>query len=83
MSSKEMKITVELSPSLLREARAAAARKRTTLCALVEEGLRMVLVAKTRKSAFRLRKASFNGNGLRRNLRNAPWHRLLAISHRE
>ena len=59
-----MKITLNISAQLLREARTIAARERTTLSALVEQGLRKTIARRERRSAFRLRNASFKGNGL-------------------
>ena len=60
-----MKTTVEIDDSLLREARKLAAREGTTLRALVEQGLRRVLAETKRpRKKFKLRKASFKGDGL-------------------
>ena len=69
-----MKTTVEISDSLLREARKLARREGMTLRALVEQGLRCMLTEK--KPAFRLRDASFGGRGLRSELRDAGWDQL-------
>jgi hypothetical protein len=69
-----MKTTVEISDPLLQEARKLARRKGTTLRALIEQGLRRMLAEK--KPAFRLRDASFGGNGLRPELRDAGWDQL-------
>jgi len=76
-----MKIKLEISDPLLREARKMAARKRTTLRVLVEQGLRRVVAEKKRKSPFRLRKASFKGRGLRRELADAGWDQLRDVAH--
>ena len=59
-----MKTTLEIADPLLAEAKAVAARDDTTLRALVEEGLRAVLLRKKSSRAFRLRDASFKGRGL-------------------
>src|SRR5260221_14124603 len=56
-----MKTTLDVSTPLLEEAKAVAARERTTLRALVEEGLRAVLARKRSSRRFRLRDASFKG----------------------
>ncbi len=56
-----MKTTVDLSGPLLEEAKAVAAREKTTLRALVEEGLRAILERKRSGRRFRLRDASFKG----------------------
>jgi hypothetical protein len=71
-----MKTTLELSDALLRDARKVAEREGTTLRALVEQGLRQVVAEKKRKPTFRLRKASFKGDGLRPELQDAGWDRL-------
>jgi hypothetical protein len=47
-----MKTTVEIADPLLREARKIAARERTTLRALVEQGLRRVVAERTRKTCL-------------------------------
>ena len=77
-----MKTTLDISDSLLREARKLAARERTTLRALVEQGLRQVVSAKKRRRpAFRLRKASFRGRGLQPELADAGWDRLRDLAY--
>jgi hypothetical protein len=71
-----MKTTVEIPDSLFREVRRLAAREGVTLRALVERGLHRV-VAETKSGApFKLRRASFKGQGLQRELRGASWDRL-------
>ena len=71
-----MKTTLDISDPLLRHARKLAAREGSTLRALVEEGLRQVVTDKTHAHAFRLRKASFKGRGLKPEWRGASWERL-------
>jgi len=71
-----MKTTVELSDSLLEEARKLAAKEGTTVRALVEEGLRRVVAQRKRAAPFRLRKASFKGHGLQPTLAGASWDRI-------
>ncbi len=78
-----MKTTLDIPEPLLREARKLAAREGTTLRALVERGLRQVVAEKTRRQAFRLRKASFKGNGLRPELREAGSERLRDLAYEE
>lgn len=76
-----MKTTLEISDPLLREARKIAVRERTTLRALVEQGLRQVVADKKQASKFRLRKASFKGSGLRPDLDDAGWERLRDLAY--
>lgn len=59
-----MKTTVELPAPLLREAKRVALKNRTTVKALIEQGLRAVLAERKRGAGFTLRKAVFRGDGL-------------------
>lgn len=59
-----MKTTVELPDSLLREAKRVALKHRTTVKALIEQGLRSVIAERKRGTGFALRKAAFRGDGL-------------------
>jgi hypothetical protein len=76
-----MKTTLDIPDSLLREARKVADRHETTLRALVEQGLRMVLAERKREPTFRLRKASFKGRGLRPELRDVGWERIRDLAY--
>ena len=77
-----MKTTVEISDALLEEARRAAAREKTTVRALIEDGLRRVLGERgRRRQAFSLRRASFKGDGLQPEVADAGWERLRDISY--
>jgi hypothetical protein len=72
-----MKTTVEISDALFSEARRVAQREKRTLRALIEEGLRHVLAQRrTRRGAFKLRKASFGGQGLHPDLNAAHWEEI-------
>jgi hypothetical protein len=71
-----MKTTVEISDSLLREARRLAAREGITMRALVERGLHRVLVETEHRAPFKLRRASFKGKGLQTELDGASWDTL-------
>ena len=59
-----MKTTVELSDGLLRQAKRLAVKERTTVRALIEQGLRAVVADRARARGFSLRRASFQGDGL-------------------
>jgi hypothetical protein len=76
-----MKTTIEIADSLLDDARALAARRGVTLRTLVEEGLRHVVKAGVRRTAFRLRDASFTGQGIDPTLAGASWERLRDLSY--
>ncbi len=71
-----MKTTVEISDSLLDEARRVAGREGTTLRSLIEQGLRQVLAGRERAGAFRLRDASVGGEGLQAELQDASWDQI-------
>jgi hypothetical protein len=69
-----MKTTVEIADSLFAEARRIARREGRPLRALIEEGLRLVVGARrARRGRFRLRKATFRGQGLHPDLRSGRW----------
>ena len=75
-----MKTTVEISDALLNEVRAVAARENTTLRALLDEGLRLARRQRRRKR-FSLRRVTFTGNGLRKELRDASWDRIRELAY--
>ena len=60
-----MKTTIDITDGLLAEAKKVAARKHTTVRALVEDGLRLVLEREQQADAFTLRDGSVAGRGLR------------------
>ena len=69
-----MKTTIDLPEPLLDAARRAAEREGTTLKALVESGLRRVLAERQEKHGpFRLRDASFRGEGLQPGVVGGSW----------
>jgi Arc/MetJ family transcription regulator len=76
-----MKTTIEISDALLAAARRVAARQRTTLRRLVEDGLRHVLHERRARGHFRLRKASFKGKGLRAPLTEGDWDRIRELAY--
>jgi Arc/MetJ family transcription regulator len=72
-----MKTTVDIADSLLASAKKLAARRGTTLRALVETGLRHVLKEDSdRGKAFRLRDESYSGRGLQPEFRDGNWERM-------
>jgi Arc/MetJ family transcription regulator len=75
-----MKTTIEISDALLEQAKRRASEHGTTLRALVEEGLREILGAKA-ADVFVLRDASVSGNGLRPEVRDGSWDRILDIAY--
>jgi Arc/MetJ family transcription regulator len=71
-----MKTTIEISDSLLDEAKKLAAKEGTTVRAYVEQGLRRILAERKSRGQFRLRKATFKGKGLQPGVRDATWERI-------
>jgi Arc/MetJ family transcription regulator len=77
-----MKTTVEISDALLQEAKRTAARGRTTVRALIEEGLRQVLRERLRRQQiFTLRRATFKGDGLQPDVAQGSWERLRDLAY--
>lgn len=76
-----MKTTIEISDPLLQQARRLAAREGTTLRALVETGLRKVIAEKKHQTSFRLRRASFKGEGLQPAVQGTSWDRIRELAY--
>lgn len=74
-----MKTTVEISDSLMREARRVAAREGVTFRTLVERGLHRVVADSKQQKPFKLRDFSFKGKGLRPELKGASWEKIRAL----
>lgn len=74
-----MKTTVEISDSLLEQARDIAAREKSSVRALIEEGLRVVVADRQkRRQRFKLRKVSVAGQGLSPEFAEASWDQVRA-----
>ena len=71
-----MKTTVDIPQPLFDEAKKLAANHRTTVKALVEEGLRHVIGEHQRSGVFRLRKVTFKGEGLQPDMEGVSWEEL-------
>ena len=71
-----MKTTVDIADAVLKQAKATARRDGTTVRALIEEGLRRVLDERAERPVFRLRSATFKGNGLQHEVRDGSWERV-------
>jgi len=70
------KTTVEIPDSLLKQAKRLASEERTTVRALVEEGLRCLLAEREAAKPFKLRKVTFRGNGLQPQMAGATWQQV-------
>ena len=80
-----MRTSVDLADPLLREARRLAERRGTTLRALIEEGLRLVLERPRVARPYRLADHSFGGKGaaagMVEGLRETDWERIRDLSY--
>lgn len=77
-----MKTTIEISDHVLAQAKRAAHRDGTTLRALIESGLRTELARRRgARGGFKLRDASFGGNGLQPAAAQAGWDELRALAY--
>ncbi len=76
-----MKTTVHIPDSLLEEARKIASQEHTSIKALIEEGLRRTIDIRKQNRVFRLRKATFKGNGLQSDVAGASWDKIREMSY--
>jgi len=76
-----MKTTVDIPDSILEEARKLAAREGSTVRVLVEQGLRRLISERKRTGAFRLRKATFKGEGLQPGAAGVSWERIRDMAY--
>lgn len=76
-----MKTTIHIPDSLFEEARKLAHKEHTTMKSLVEEGLRRIISERQQRSDFRLRKATFKGNGIQPHLAGASWDQIREQSY--
>ena len=74
-----MKTTIEISDTLLEAARKVSRREKTSVRSLVEEGLRKVIAEREGSRNFRLRKATFKGNGLQSQVTGAAWDQIRGL----
>lgn len=82
MGTHNMKTTIDLSDELAKKAKAYAARKHTTLRAVIELGIRLVLRNDQSPSKFELRDASVGGRGLHKEYRGADWAKIREAAYK-
>jgi hypothetical protein len=58
-----------------------AARERSTMRVLIIEGLRQIIAEHRVAPVFRLRNASFRGNGLQPDVAGAGWAQIRAMAY--
>lgn len=73
MGSLIMKTTIDISDDLLLKAKALAAKRGTTLRAVIEQGLRQELAGQKRAQPFHLSDKSVDGNGLQAEYAGKSW----------
>jgi hypothetical protein len=76
-----MKTTIQIPDSLFEEVRKLAHQEHITMKVIVEEGLRRIVSERKRRSGFKLRKATFKGNGLQPHLAGTSWDQILQLSY--
>ena len=76
-----MKTTIDIADALLEDARACAAAEGTTVRALVEEGLRLSLQRRRSRASFKLRDASFRGQGLQPPFAEGDWEAIRGAAY--
>lgn len=74
--ASSMKTTINISDALLQEAKRLSIQKNVTLRSLVEQGLREIIAKNHASPKFKIRKASFKGNGLQREFQGESWQKV-------
>jgi len=76
-----MKTTIDIADPILERAKKLAARRNTTLKAIVEDALRDTLRAEERKPALHIETHTFRGRGLQPGLSWDDWGTLRALAY--
>lgn len=71
-----MKTTIDISDSLLQEAKKLAVEQNVTLRSIFEQGLREILSKEKTSHVFKLRKASFKGKGMQEEFLGRDWRKI-------
>ncbi len=79
--ASNMKTTIDIPDSLLKEAKKLSAQRQITLRSLVEQGLREIISRQKSDQKFKLRKASFRGNGLQNEFHGESWQKIRAAAY--
>jgi len=76
-----MKTTIELSDDLAARAKKFAARRGTTLRAVIEESLRRTIRDDHNKPEFKLRDKRVKGKGLQAGFQNKSWAQIQTAAY--
>jgi hypothetical protein len=71
-----MKTTIDIADPLLNRAKQLAADEGITLRELVEDGLRRAIEEREKRPPFRLRRASFRGEGVQPGIVEGSWEQI-------
>ena len=72
----KMKTTIEISDSLLAQAKELARDQNVTLRSLAEEGLRKVVEERSRRKPHQVQPVTFRGRGLSPEFQGGTWQRI-------
>ena len=81
--ASHMKTTIHIPNALLTKAQAVAAREKTTLKALVSEGLQKVLAERQTQRPFKLKDGSFGKGGLTPEFEGASWDKFREAAYED
>lgn len=77
-----MKTTIDITDSILLEAKRVASREGITVRSMVEAGLRAELAQREQRAVpFKLRQASFKGQGLHGQAQDKRWSQLRELAY--
>jgi hypothetical protein len=71
-----MKTTIEIAPPALERTKRIARKEKTTLRALMHEGLELVAARRTEAKKFKYKPVTFRGTGLTGEFKDAPWGKI-------
>ncbi len=76
-----MKTTIDIADPVLEEAKTLAAKEGTTLRALVEDGLRRVLIERKQRKTKPFKPVVFGGEGLTPEFKDKSWAEIIEASY--
>ena len=78
-----MKTTIDIADSILLRAKALASREKSTLRALTEEGLELVMQRREHPPRYRVKPVVFGGEGLSEEFKGGAWEQSRAAAYGE